>query len=571
MDNFTGQMDTDIGSYLRSETITAAPYTTLTKLLEKWSTIQPDREAVVCYSHDGTRTSITYGKFYEDAVKLARGLIRIGILKGDYVGIGGNNTPEWMVGTYGVLFAKARPVYFPFHDKAGEGIKRTLTKVGGCKAILFDPGLGDFHWEIMQRIAKVDQKTGGVLQSDIPALKWLIALSPIGSNEGFPTIASVFCDDNIELPEIDPEDIAAVMQTSGSTGYPKVVEKSHYEFVKYGDAYAFLLDVDIKKDSSTIYYNDRPFFWLGGYPGFVIVVGGTRVTQKTTLALQSYSEIVRFTKTIIHQEKPDCGFFIVPFYLEMTRSEDFHWKFRSVMVSGQPIPPICFEGMGKAYDSISALYGSTEAGMIAGKIYRSSEPLGDKIIGMLPLAGIELKVVGKDGFIASRCSKGELYIRSSSPQFKGYLNDPEKTAVVLDSSGWYKTDDFCQINSAGHLEIMGRVSDVMQISGNKITPSFIEEYVKRHPDVMEVVVFAIKDQSHADDVPCAAVVRVDGSTLTEESLRVFIKQELNITEEGKFTENVYVPRHIVFLNNIPRTSTGKSDRKAVKNVCLPVI
>lgn len=55
-------------------------------------------------------------------------------------------------------------------------------------------------WEIMQRIAQVDQKTRCVLQSDIPTLKWVIALSPIGSHEGFPTIASFFCDDNTEMP-----------------------------------------------------------------------------------------------------------------------------------------------------------------------------------------------------------------------------------------------------------------------------------------------------------------------------------------------------------------------------------
>lgn len=88
---------------------------------------------------------------------------------------------------------------------------------------------------------------------------------------------------------------------------------------------------------------------------------------------------------------------------------------------------------------------------------------------------------------------------------------------------------------------------------------------------MEVAVFAIRDKSHADDVPCAAVVRVDGATLTEEFLREFIKRKLNITEEAKFTENVYVPRHIVFLDDLPRTSTGKSDRRAVKNMCLPKI
>lgn len=77
----------------------------------------------------------------------------------------------------------------------------------------------------------------------------------------------------------------------------------------------------------------------------------------------------------------------------MTKSENFHWKFRSVIVSGQPVPPNCFEGMNRTYDAISALYGITEAGFsfIAGKIHCSSEPRGDEIIGMLPLTGMVLK------------------------------------------------------------------------------------------------------------------------------------------------------------------------------------
>lgn len=107
-------MDTDIKSYLRFDKISQAPYTTPTKLWEKWGTIRPDRRAIVWYSHDGIRTSITYSKLYNDDVKLAKGLIiRIGIKRGYYVGIGRNNTPEWMVGTYGVLFATFRSMTKP--------------------------------------------------------------------------------------------------------------------------------------------------------------------------------------------------------------------------------------------------------------------------------------------------------------------------------------------------------------------------------------------------------------------------------------------------------------------------
>mgnify|MGYP003690801329 CR=1 FL=1 len=151
-----------MNSYLNSNRISEAPYTTLTKLLEKWGTIQPETEAVVCHSYNENRTSITYGNLYKEAVKLAKGLICLGIKKGDYVGIGGNNTPEWMVATYGVLFAGGHPVIFPFHDKAGEGMKRTLILIGRCQAILFDPGHNDSHWDILQKITQVDPKTGTV-------------------------------------------------------------------------------------------------------------------------------------------------------------------------------------------------------------------------------------------------------------------------------------------------------------------------------------------------------------------------------------------------------------------------
>lgn len=92
---------------------------------------------------------IIYGKFYNDVVKLVKGFICIGVKEGDYVGIGGNNMFEWMVGIYGVLFVKVCSVYFLFYDKSGDGIKRILIKVGGCKVIFFDLGFGDFYWEVM--------------------------------------------------------------------------------------------------------------------------------------------------------------------------------------------------------------------------------------------------------------------------------------------------------------------------------------------------------------------------------------------------------------------------------------
>ena len=112
------------------------------------------------------------------------------------------------------------------------------------------------------------------------------------------------------------------------------------------------------------------------------------------------------------------------------------------------------------------------------------------------------------------------------------------------------------------------MSDVLEIAGSKTTPSFIEEFIKKHPDVMEVTVFAIKEDDKVDDIPCAAVVKRVGMTLTEESIRKFIRQQLNVTEDAKFTENICVPKHILFYDSLPRTPTGKYDRKAVKDISI---
>ena len=119
-------------------------------------------------------------------------------------------------------------------------------------AILFDPGHNDSHWDIMQKITQVEPKTGMVLRSDIPSLKWVLPYLPMQSGGLSISTTDISRDDNTELPEIDPEDTAVVLQTSGSTGYPKVVEKSHFEIIKYGEAYAYLLDLNFKKSNGAI-------------------------------------------------------------------------------------------------------------------------------------------------------------------------------------------------------------------------------------------------------------------------------------------------------------------------------
>lgn len=556
-------------SYIRSDKASSAPYTTVPKLLQKWASLKPDQEAFVFYNQDLIRRSITYDRLYKDSVKLAKGLVSKGLGRDDIVGVGGNNTPEWLVSAFAVQLAGARPIHFPFLDKAGKGIKDLLNSVGGCSMLIFDPGHEDSHWKTIQNLATVDPETGSVRKSDIASLKWVVLESPLGTSEKVLTISDLFCDEEIKLPTIDPEDIGAILTTSGSTGRPKPVEYSHYYIMQNGQRMAKGGDVDYlqEKGKLFLYFNDRPFFWAGGYPWSAIIYGGTRITLSTTLAFPSILDLINFSSKIIEREKPSTGLFIVPFLLEIISRESFPWKFHSVIISGQLVPEKCLDGIGKFYDVICNLYGTTENGTMATKLNRSSSSSFD----MIPTEGFEIKVVGTDNKLLPLGENGEILVRSCPP-FRGYLKNEEQTKKVLTQSGWYKTDDFGHITKDGRLKILGRVSDMMLISGSNVLPSAIESIIRKHQGVQDVVVFPIKDVKHADDIPCAAIVRKDGMKFNEESLREFVLKDLNIEDEAVFLENLFVPKYIVFHNtDLPKTPNGKTDRKKTRDLSIPLI
>ena len=111
----------------------------------------------------------------------------------------------------------------------------------------------------------------------------------------------------------------------------------------------------------------------------------------------------------------------------------------------------------------------------------------------------------------------------------------------------------------------------MEIAGAKIPPSFVEEIIKKNKAVKEAVVFSVKDTLHNDDMPCAAVVRTEENALTEHSLKSCMKKELQFSQEAKFLESIYVPKHIVFLKELPKTPNGKSDRSKSRDISLPYI
>ncbi|XP_052065957.1 uncharacterized protein LOC127705667 [Mytilus californianus] len=558
-------------SYVRSTDPVLAPYTTIPNLLRKWANEDPKRLAYIIYNKGTVPKTITYGELYDKSVRLAKGLVRYGIHQGDVVGVVGNNTAEYLICIYAIQMTRAKPLHLTFHMKDGSDLKRMMQLVGNCKMIMFDPGEGDRHLKIVRNFMTIDPQNGHVTQCEFPDLKLAVLHSPpTEAIERF-TLQNLYYDGNdVHLPQVDPDDTAAILSTSGSTGYSKAVEFSHFSVILIGYNAHYLLQTESFDKTELVYFNDRPFYWMGGYPLWEIVTVGTRITQTNLFAPTSASVGTNYVIEILQKERPFCAFFGTLMLNQLLHRQDIQIKIRSVWTGGQPVPSTILDGLGKTFDNLDVAYGATEFGLGAGKIYTASSTLSHKYLGVAPLSGVDFKIVDRNGLVVKSPASGEVYIRTPV-RFQGYLNNEDKTKNVIMPYGWYKTDDFAYIDADNSLVVSGRISDVMEISVSKVAPFFIEAAMKKHKDVKDVVVFPIKHPLTDDDVPCASVLTQKGANVTAEGLQKFTRDAIKIDEDVKMLEDAYVPKHIIFLEDLPTTGTGKIDRKAIIKLSVPLI
>ena len=240
---------------------------------------KPDRNAVVFVSNDRTRSVVTFKQLYDNSVETAKRFIRLGVRKFDYAAISVRTSPEWLYAFFGTMLAGAIPVNLPFTYKDGSDVLTFMKKLQTCTTIVLDPGLNDGQWNIFAKLVNTYNVNGNMQSDKITSLKYLICTrEPKGCSSVLNLSRMMSWKEMIEpLPQIEPEDTPAVFQTSGSTGLPKPVIGNHESFVLACESIAILY----KMDSDSIFFNDRPFMWGGGFP-FTLLTGQTRVTRLET-------------------------------------------------------------------------------------------------------------------------------------------------------------------------------------------------------------------------------------------------------------------------------------------------
>jgi acyl-CoA synthetase (AMP-forming)/AMP-acid ligase II len=222
-------------------------------------------------------------------------------------------------------------------------------------------------------------------------------------------------------------------------------------------------------------------------------------------------------------------------------------RLRFIRSSSASLPPQVMTALEEAFHvPVIESYGMTEA---AHQMASNPLPPRPHYAGSVGIAaGPEVAIMDDDGNLLPTGGLGEIVIRGRNVT-AGYENNPDANAKAF-TNGWFRTGDQGTLDEAGYLRLTGRLKEIINRGGEKVSPLEVDEILMDHPAVAQVVTFAMPHSKLGEEVAAAVVLR-EGATLDEPTLRDFAAQRL-----AQFK----VPRRIVFLPEIPKGATGKLQR-----------
>lgn len=549
--------------------------TTLGDLLDSRAEEIPDREALVysCYPEFGGALDIrwTYAEYRARVNAVAKGLIALGLKKGDHIAAWAANLPEWALLEFaaakaGLVLVTVNPLY-----RANE--LQYVLKQGDVKALFFMAQVRDHNClATVRSMVTPGEKNGEVSSEQLPALRYvcLMGAPPKGllEQDGWrPTLFSemvaggaAVSDEQLRERQasVKPSDPALILYTSGTTGFPKGAMLTHYNIIN--DLMMAFYRVDAMDGNGGHYCLPLPFFHIAG-AGILI---GTVVAKMTVHPLVAFDPLK--TLQIIEQESCEYIFAVPTMLIAMLNHPEFEnhkpTTLKIVTSGGAPVPVIVMEQVKERMGAdVGIVFGQTESsGGLTYTLPDDSFERKSATVG-IPYPHVDIKIINPvTGEVVPCGERGELCCRGFLVM-AGYYNMPEKTAETIDSEGWLHTGDLATMDEQGYVNIVGRLKEMVIRGGENIFPREIEELLIRHPKVADAQVLGVPDTFFGEEL-LAVVLPKEGEEINEQELRDFCKERISHQK---------IPRYFQFVKSYPMTASGKVQKFVLREQAIKTL
>lgn len=521
----------------------------------------PENDALIS-RHQKLR--YTYQELQQEVNRCARGLMKMGVQKGERVGIWSPNNAQWCITQFatakiGAILVNINPSYRT-HE-----LEYALKQSGTSTLILEGEFKASRYAEMICELApELKTSTTQTFRSErLPELKRVICLNDDLATEGMYTWSDLMSMYD-QVTEAELQDLQKTLQfddpiniqyTSGTTGAPKGATLSHHNILNNGYFVGEGMNLTEK---------DRMVIPVPLYHCFGMVMGNLGcVTHGATMIYPSDGFDPELTLKAVEEEKATTLYGVPTMFIAELEHPNFD-KFdlrhlRTGIMAGSNCP---IEVMKKVIDKmhmkdVTICYGMTETSPVSFQT-RMDAPIEKRVstVGTIH-PHLEVKLVDPEsGRVVERGEKGELCTRGYSVML-GYWNNEEATRGSI-VNGWMHTGDLAQMDDEGYVAITGRIKDMIIRGGENIYPRELEEFFYTHPAISDVQVIGVPDQKYGEEV-MAWVKTHEGKTLTEDELRAFCK--------GKIA-HYKIPRYFKFTQDFPMTVTGKIQKFKMRDVSI---
>ncbi len=511
---------------------------------------------------------MSWAEFERATYEAAKGLLALGIGKGDHVAIWATNWPEWVILQFatariGAVLVTVNPAY-----RAHE-LEYALKQSDSVALFLIDRFKSSDYFGMLNQVCpELQHAVPGELQSEkFPKLRWVVSLkgeTPRGAISWSEMLDRGRTVDRADLEEaqarLRPEEAINIQYTSGTTGFPKAATLSHRNL---------LLNAYYVGQCQRLSAQDRICIPVPFYHCFGCVLGTLcAVVYGSAMVVPAEYFDPGATLRAIEQERCTVLYGVPTMFIAQLEHPEFAQRdlssLRTGIMAGSPCP---IELMKKVVHQmgvreITIAYGQTEASPVITQT-RTDDPLELRVetVGR-PLPGVEVKIIDpQTGATLGDNQQGELCARGHVVML-GYYKNPEATAQAIDSEGWLHTGDLAVRLPNGYYKITGRIKEMVIRGGENIYPREIEEFLFTHPAIEQAAVLGVPDPKYGEELCAWIKLRADAPEaqgLTEEDIRQFCRENL---------AHFKVPRYIRFVTEFPQTVTGKIQKFRIREIMM---